>query len=585
MRHGGRILAEALKAHGVERVFSVPGESFLAALDGLYDAGIPNTVCRQEGGAAMMAEAWGKMTGRPGICFVTRGPGATNASAGVHVAKQDSTPMILFVGQIARTDRDREAFQEVDYRQMFGGLAKWAAEIDATDRIPEYVARAFDLAMSGRPGPVVLALPEDMLSAESEAPDLTPAPRPVPGISDAQLAAITEALAGAERPLVIPGGSVWTQEDADRLARFAETWGLPVAVPFRRQHLFDNRLPNYVGDLGVGMNPKLGEALREADCILSLGSRLGDTLTNGYDLMSPAAQGRRIIHVYPDPDEIGHLWRADPGIAACPRAALKALADAPAPRQWSDWTARLRANYEAWRQPKETPGAVKMERVMTWLSDNLPEDAIIANGAGNFATFIHRYHQFKRVGTQLAPTSGSMGYGLPAAVAAKIRHPERTVVCVAGDGDIQMTVNELSTAAQEGAAVIVIVANNGRYGTIRMHQEKHYPGRVSGTDLFNPDFAALARAYGGHGEMVERDEDFAAAFQRAQAAGTLAVIELRLDPEALTAGATLTEVRAAGEAALRARAAPEQKPAPAPVPAPAPAPEPPRGFLGRLFGR
>lgn len=585
MRHGGRILAEALKAHGVERVFSVPGESFLAALDGLYDAGIPNTVCRQEGGAAMMAEAWGKMTGRPGICFVTRGPGATNASAGVHVAKQDSTPMVLFVGQIARTDRDREAFQEVDYRQMFGGLAKWAAEIDATDRIPEYIARAFDLAMSGRPGPVVLALPEDMLSAESEAPDLTPAPRPVPGISDAQLAAITEALAGAERPLVIPGGSVWTQEDADRLARFAESWGLPVAVPFRRQHLFDNRLPNYVGDLGVGMNPKLGEALRETDCLLSLGSRLGDTLTNGYDLMSPAAQGRRIIHVYPDPDEIGHLWRADPGIAACPRAALKALADAPAPRQWSDWTARLRANYEAWRQPKETPGAVKMERVMTWLSDNLPEDAIIANGAGNFATFIHRYHQFKRVGTQLAPTSGSMGYGLPAAVAAKIRHPDRTVVCVAGDGDIQMTVNELSTAAQEGAAVIVIVANNGRYGTIRMHQERHYPGRVSGTDLFNPDFAALARAYGGHGELVERDEDFAAAFQRAQAAGSLAVIELRLDPEALTAGATLTEVRAAGEAALRARAAPEQKPAPAPVPAPAPAPEPPRGFLGRLFGR
>ena len=585
MRHGGRILAEALKAHGVERVFSVPGESFLAALDGLYDAGIPNTVCRQEGGAAMMAEAWGKMTGRPGICFVTRGPGATNASAGVHVAKQDSTPMVLFVGQIARTDRDREAFQEVDYRQMFGGLAKWAAEIDATDRIPEYIARAFDLAMSGRPGPVVLALPEDMLSAESEAPDLTPAPRPVPGISDAQLAAITEALAGAERPLVIPGGSVWTQEDADRLARFAETWGLPVAVPFRRQHLFDNRLPNYVGDLGVGMNPKLGEALREADCILSLGSRLGDTLTNGYELMSPAAQGRRIIHVYPDPDEIGHLWRADPGIAACPRAALKALADAPAPRQWSDWTARLRANYEAWRQPKQTPGTVKMEKVMTWLSDNLPEDAIIANGAGNFATFIHRYHQFKRVGTQLAPTSGSMGYGLPAAVAAKIRHPERTVVCVAGDGDIQMTVNELSTAAQEGAAVIVIVANNGRYGTIRMHQERHYPGRVSGTDLFNPDFAALARAYGGHGELVERDEDFAAAFARAQAAGALAVIELRLDPEALTAGATLTEVRAAGEAALRARAAPEQKPAPAPVPAPAPAPEPPRGFLGRLFGR
>ncbi|MBB1497606.1 thiamine pyrophosphate-binding protein [Paracoccus sp. MC1862] len=581
MRHGGRILADALKAHGVERVFSVPGESFLAALDGLYDAGIPNTVCRQEGGAAMMAEAWGKMTGRPGICFVTRGPGATNASAGVHVARQDSTPMILFVGQIARDTRDREAFQEVDYRQMFGSLAKWVAEIDDTDRIPEYVARAFDLALSGRPGPVVLALPEDMLSAESGAPDLMPAPRPVPGISEAQLAAITGALAGAERPLVIPGGSIWTQEDGDRLARFAAGWGLPVAVPFRRQYLIDNRLPNYVGDLGVGMNPKLGEALREADCILSLGSRLGDTLTNGYDLMSPKGQGKRIIHVYPDPDEIGHLWRADPGIAACPRAVLKALAEAPAPRQWSDWTAELRANYEAWRQPKETPGAVKMERVITWLSDNLPEDAIITNGAGNFASFIHRYFQFKRGETQLAPTSGSMGYGLPAAVAAKIRHPDRTVVCVAGDGDIQMTVNELSTAAQEGAAVIVIVANNGRYGTIRMHQEKHYSGRVSGTDLFNPDFAALARAYGGHGELVERDEDFAGAFQRAQDAGTLAVIELRLDPEALTTGATLSETRAAGMAATA-------KPAPEPAPAVADnTAEPPasRGLLGRLFGK
>lgn len=585
MRHGGRILAEALKAQGVERVFSVPGESFLAALDGLYDAGIPNTVCRQEGGAAMMAEAWGKMTGRPGVCFVTRGPGATNASAGVHVARQDSTPMILFVGQIARSDRDREAFQEVDYRQMFGGIAKWAAEIDDTDRIPEYVARAFDLAMSGRPGPVVLALPEDMLSAESDTPDLAPAPRPVPGISQAQLDAITGAIAGAERPLVIPGGSVWTQEDADRLARFAESWGLPVAVPFRRQHLFDNRLPSYVGDLGVGMNPKLGEALKESDCILSLGSRLGDTLTNGFDLMNPAGQGRRIIHVYPDPDEIGHLWRADPGIAACPRAALAALADTPAPRQWSDWTARLRANYEAWRQPKETPGAVRMERVMAWLSDNLPEDAIVTNGAGNFASFIHRYHQFKRVGTQLAPTSGSMGYGLPAAVAAKIRHPERVVVCVAGDGDIQMTVNELSTAAQEGAAVIVIVANNGRYGTIRMHQERHYPGRVSGTDLFNPDFAALARAYGGHGELVERDEDFAPAFARAQAAGTLAVIELRLDPEALTTGATLSEVRAASEAA-KAKPSAAAEAALQPVAADnAAEPPAPRGLLSRLFGK
>ena len=547
MRHGGQVLVDALKAQGVVRVFSVPGESFLAVLDGLHDSGIDNIVCRQEGGAAMMAEASGKLTGRPGICFVTRGPGATNASAGVHVAKQDSTPMILFIGQIARPDRDREAFQEVDYRQMFGGIAKWVAEIDDTDRIPEYVARAFDLAMSGRPGPVVLALPEDMISAETDAPDLPPGPRPVAGISDAQLAAITDALAASERPLVIPGGAIWSQDDADRLARFAESWGLPVAVPFRRQDYMDNRLPNYAGDLGVGMNVRMGEALRDADCILSLGSRLGDTLTAGYELMNPRAQGRRIIHVYPDPDEIGHLWRADPGIAACPRAVLAALADAPAPRRWDEWTRSLRTHYEDWQTPRDTPGAVRMEAVVCWLSANLPEDAIITNGAGNYAAFVHRYFRFKRARTQIAPTSGSMGYGLPAAVAASLHHPDRVVVCMAGDGCFQMTLNELSTAAQYGARPIVVVANNGRYGTIRMHQEKHYPARVSGTDLFNPDFAALARAYGGHGELVTDGADFPAAFGRARDAGRLAVIELRLDPEALTTAATLSQIRAAAQ--------------------------------------
>lgn len=549
MRHGGKILAQALALNGVKRVFSVPGESFLAALDGLYDVGIPNIVCRQEGGAAMMAEAYGKLTGTPGVCFVTRGPGATNASAGVHVAKQDSTPMILFVGQISRSDRDREAFQEVDYRQMFGGLAKWVAEIDQTDRIPEYIARAFDLAQSGRPGPVVLALPEDMLSAMTDAPDLPPAPRQVAGISQGQLDAITGALARAERPIVVPGGSVWRQDDADRLARFAESWGLPVAVPFRRQDYMDNRLPNYAGDLGVGMNGRLGDALRESDCILGLGARLGDTLTAGFELMNPRDQGRRIIQIHPSPDEIGHLWRADPGIAACPRAALAALADTPAPRRWDDWTARLRAHYEDWQSPRPTPGAVRMEDVVCWLSANLPDDAIITNGAGNYAAFVHRYFRFKRARTQIAPTSGSMGYGLPAAISAKLEHPGRTVVCMAGDGCLQMTVNELSTAAQYGAAVIVVVANNGRYGTIRMHQERHYPGRVSGTDLANPDFAALARAYGGHGETVTDGADFGDAFRRAEASGTLAVIELRLDPEALTTGATLSEVRASGEAA------------------------------------
>lgn len=348
---------------------------------------------------------------------------------------------------------------------------------------------------------------------------------------------------------MIPGGSLWDAQAASDLARFAAAWGLPVAVPFRRQAHMDNRDPYYVGDLGVGMNPALGRALAEADTILSLGSRLGDTLTNGFALMDPVRPHARVIHVHPDPDELGHLWRPDPGLVACPRRVVAALAELPPPRRWGHWTAELRARYEAWRQPVRTPGALGMERVVRFLSGTLPEDAITTNGAGNYAAFLHRYYQWKHAGTQLAPTSGSMGYGLPAAIAAKLEHPGRTVVCLAGDGCIQMTVNELSTAAQHGAAVIVLVANNGRYGTIRMHQERHYPGRVSGTDLANPDFAALARAYGGHGEVVTDDAELPAAFARAQAAGTLAVIELRLDPEALTTAATLSEVRAQGMAA------------------------------------
>lgn len=459
--------------------------------------------------------------------------------------------MILFVGQIARDDRDREAFQEVDYRAMFGTVAKWVAEIDQTDRIAEYVNRAFALAMSGRPGPVVLALPEDMISASADIPDWpAPAPR-LRGVADGAVDAVLDAIAGAKRPLIVPGGSLWDAQTAADLRRFAEGWGLPVAVPFRRQAHLDNRSPNYVGDLGVGMNPALGEALREADLVVSLGSRLGDTLTNGYTLMNPVRQDKRIVHVYPDPDELSHLWRPDPGIVADPRDMVAALA-ARAPAGggvWDDWVARLRGAYEDWQTPRETPGRVKMEGVIGWLSANLPDDAMLTNGAGNYASFLHRYYRFRDAGTQLAPTSGSMGYGLPAAIAAKLQHPDRVVVCMAGDGCIQMTVNELSTAAQYGAAVIVVVANNGQYGTIRMHQEKHYPGRVSGTRLANPDWPALARAYGGHGELVEDTADFAAAFNRARNAGTLAVIELRLDPEALTTGATLSQVRAQGEAA------------------------------------
>lgn len=551
-RHGGKILADQLVAQGVRRVFSVPGESFLAALDGLYQSGIENIVCRQEGGAAMMAEAYGKLTGQPGVLFVTRGPGVTNASAGIHVAKQDSTPMVVFVGQIDSHHRDREAFQEVDYRGVFGTLAKWVAEVDDTERLPEYISRAFHVACSGRPGPVVLALPEDMLSGLADVPDIA-APAPAPSaVSAEQVQAVARMLAVAERPLVVVGGSQWSEEAADDLAQFAEAADLPVAVTFRRQDRMANSHSHYAGDLGVGGNPKLFQRLGEADCLLVLGARLGDIATGGYEALRPAGPLPKLIHVHPDPDELGRVFRPDLAIAVpAPQmvAALARMAPGGHPER-SAWRKAARAEAEAWRVPHETPGKVKMEEVVGWLSDNLPEDAVLTNGAGNFAAFLHRYYEYHRYGTQLAPTSGSMGYGFPAAISAKLEHPGRVVVCLAGDGDFQMTLNEFSTAVQHGAAVIVIVANNGRYGTIRMHQERHYPGRVSGTDLANPDFAALARAYGGHGELVTEGAEFAGAFQRAEASGKPAVIELRLDPEMLSTTKTVSEMREIG---LKAR--------------------------------
>lgn len=551
MRHGGQILVDQLAIQGVRRVFSVPGESFLAALDGLHGSGIQNVVCRHEGGAAMMAEAMGKLTGQPGIAFVTRGPGATNAAAGVHVARQDSTPMILFVGQIDNRHRDREAFQELDYRAVFGGLAKWAAEIDQIERIPEYVSRAFHVALSGRPGPVVLALPENMLSGRAEVADIPARAACPPAVCAEQVDAVLAALAKAERPLVVAGGSVWSTATARNLATFAERFDLPVAVTFRRQDRIDNRHSHYAGDLGVGMNPRLAARLKAADCLLILGARFGDIASGGYEIVDPAAPGKTILHVHPDPDELGRVFRPDLGIAAPAVDFIARLAarDAPGPAAWRDWTAAARADYQAWGVQRETPGAVKLEQVIRWLSDTLPEDAIVTNGAGNFAAWLHRYLRARAFPGQLAPTSGSMGYGFPAAVAAALEHPGRTVVCVAGDGDFQMTLNEFSTARQYGAAPVVVVCNNGRYGTIRMHQERTYPGRVSGTDMFNPDFAALARAYGGHGETVERTADFPAAFTRARASGVAAVIELRLDPEALSPGQDLAQARAQGAGA------------------------------------
>jgi acetolactate synthase I/II/III large subunit len=552
MRHGGQILVDQLKAHGVARVFSVPGESFLAALDGLHDSGITNIVCRHEGGAAMMAEATGKLTGTPGILFVTRGPGASNAAAGLHVAMQDSTPLIAFVGQIARAHRDREAFQEVDYRAFFGPLVKWVAEVDDTARLPEYISRAFHVATSGRPGPVVLALPEDMLSAHADVPDISPPSRVAAQATPGMVQAVTDALRGAARPLVVVGGPEWSATAAQDLARFATTWDVPVAVSFRRQDRMDNTHPNYAGDLGVGMNPALARRLAEADLVLAIGTRMGDVVTGGYEIMDPARPLPRLVHIHADAGELGRVFRPDPGIALPAPAMVAALAGTtpPGPVAWSDWTRAARANYDAWQRPVPTPGTVRLEQVIGWLAETLPPEAIMTNGAGNYAAFLHRYFRFRRHGTQLAPTSGSMGYGFPAAVAASLQHPGRVVVCLAGDGCFQMTLNEMSTAIQHGATPIVIVANNGRYGTIRMHQERHYPGRVSGTDLANPDFAALARAYGGHGEVVADGADLPAAFERAKGSGRLAVIELRLDPAMLTTGATVDQVRAQGMAAL-----------------------------------
>lgn len=554
LRHGGAILAEQLKIQGVNRVFSVPGESFLAALDGLFESGIQNVVCRQEGGASMMAEAHGKLTGRPGVAFVTRGPGATNASSGLHVAMQDSTPMVLFVGQIARGHRDREAFQEVDYRQLFGGLVKWVAEIDQTERLPEYIARAFQIAMSGRPGPVVLALPEDMLSAVAEVADRPAAQvaRAMPAPDD--VAQVVRMLETAKRPLVIAGGPGWSAQASVDLERFAQRMDLPVAVPFRRQDYLNNDSPNYVGDLGVGMNPALAKLLQDADLLLVIGARVGDILTNGYELLDPSNLGKILIHTHPSPDEPGHVYAPDFAMACDSAGLVAALADAGTQAgAWADWRAQARADYEGWQQPRETPGPVKMEQVVSWLAEHLPHDAILTNGAGNYAAFVHRYHRFRSYKTQVAPTSGSMGYGFPASIAAKLEHPDRTVICFAGDGCFQMTCNEMSTAIQHGAAVIVIVVNNGKYGTIRMHQEKTYPGRVSGTMIANPDVAALARAYGGTGQTVTRTEDFAAAFNMAQKAGVLSVIELKLDDEVLSTGMTLSQTRELGEASASFR--------------------------------
>ena len=546
LRTGGQILVDQLAIHGVDMAFGVPGESYLAVLDALHDSQIRFIICRQEGGSAMMAEAYGKLTGRPGIAMVTRGPGATNASAGVHIAAQDSTPMILFVGQVARSMRDREAFQEIDYRQMFGSIAKWVTEIDDPARVPELLARAFHTACSGRPGPVVVSLPEDMLTEMAGCHD-APIYQPVqahPSIED--MARLQRLLSSARRPLMILGGGGWTQQAVDDIQNFAERFELPVAVSFRRQDYLDNSHRCYVGHAGVSLKPPLSDRIKRADLLLLVGTRLGEASSRGYEVINIPRARQTLVHVHAGAEEIGMVYTPDLSIHAGIGSFAQATRDlTPANTgRWSKETERARQEYLDSLVPPESPGDLQFASVVTWLSDTLPDDAIITNGAGNYCVWVNGYYQYKRYKTQLAPTSGSMGYGTPAAVAAKLVHPDRTVIAFAGDGCLLMTGQEMATAAQYGLKIIWIVANNGMYGTIRMHQERDYPGRVSGTGLSNPDFAALARAYGGYGEVVTSNDAFPEAFARAEEADSFALLELQLDPNAITPAMTIDQIRA-----------------------------------------
>jgi len=549
-RHGGRILADALAGHGVRTAFGVPGESFLPVLDGLHDLKdrLKFVICRQEGGASYMAEAWAKLTGEPGVLFVTRGPGATNGSVGVHTAFQDSTPMLVFVGQVGNDFVEREAFQEVDYRRMYGPLTKWATQIDRAERIPEYVSHAFHVATSGRPGPVLLALPEDMLFSDAAVADApryrTPRPAPAP----ADMRELEKLLNAAKNPLVIIGGGGWTRRASEGLQAWAASAGIPVGASFRCQDYFDNRHPNYAGDVGIGLNPKLAQRVKDADLLLVIGARLGEMTTSGYTLLDVPVPKQKLVHVHAGPEELGRVYQATLPINSNYEEFVVSLSQLKIQKEWKSQTQSAHSDYLAWNKPIPMPGKLQYGEVIAWLSQNLPEDAIVTNGAGNFASWLHRHFQYKGWRTQLAPTSGSMGYSVPAAVAAKIAAPQRTVVAIAGDGEFLMNGQEFATAMQYGAAIVVLVVNNGMYGTIRMHQEREYPARVSGTELTNPDFAAYARAFGGHGETVERTAEFAPAFQRALASGNPAIIELRIDPEAITPSATLTGLRAAAQA-------------------------------------
>ncbi len=544
-RTGGRILVDQLLAQECERIFTVPGESFLAVLDALHDSPeIETVVCRQEGGVAYSACADGALTGRPGIAFVTRGPGATNASIGVHVAMQDSVPMILFIGDVDRHMRDREGFQEVDFAAMFAPLAKWAARIEHADRIPEYVARAYATAMSGRPGPVVLALPEDMLTEQAECldrPHVVPTPQsPDPEAMETLMAL----LADATDPVAIIGGAGWDAGAAHYFRQFAERIGIPVAVGFRRQDAIANDSPVYAGNLGYGPNPKLVERVKAADLLLVVGARLGEATTDGYTLITPDHPGQRLVHVHPDPNELNRVYRAD--LAIC--ADMREFAETAAlwPDALIDFDCGKVANAEcrAWSDPQPVDTPLDLGQVVKAMRDVLPADSIICNGAGNYSGWWHRYWRYACFGCQLAPTAGAMGYGLPAAIAASLRHPERQIVALAGDGCFLMNGQELATAIQHDCDILVLVIDNGMYGTIRMHQEREYPRRVSGTDLSNPDFAMFARSFGAWAETIDKTADFAPALARAMDLKGVRLLHLKTDPERIAPGVSLSQVRA-----------------------------------------
>ncbi len=541
-RSGGKLLVDQLVVHGTELVFCVPGESYLDVLDALYDAPVRLISCRHEAGAANMADAFGKLTGRPGVCMVTRGPGAAQAAVGVHTAFQDSTPLLLLVGQVASEQEEREAFQEIDYRRMFAPMTKWVAQIDRTDRIPEYIARAFGTACSGRPGPVVLALPEDMLARESDAPDAPRfhAARPYPAPAD--LDALRRLLEQAERPLAILGGGGWSAEATVGLTEFLEANEIAAGAAFRRQDALDNDSPSYVGDIGIGLNPALAERVQESDLVLAIGPRLGEITTSGYTLLEPPAPRQKLVHVLPGAEELGRVYRAELPILAGPAEFAGAVRGLRVEPRWREWTAAARADYEAWQAPDPQPGALDLGECIAHLRGRVP-DAVVTNGAGNFSLWVHRFWRWHRYPSQLAPTSGAMGYGVPAAVAAKAVLPDRTVICIAGDGDFLMSGQELATAVQHELPIVVLVVDNGMYGTIRMHQERRFPGRVVGTDLVNPDFAAYARAFGALGESVVRTDEFPAALERALGAGKPALLSLCVDPEAITPRTTLSELR------------------------------------------